>query len=62
MRHEPQLGEIELHTALLSELSTAGSWENGNSVLYPILGLHSRDEPDMLVHETIAKCRSSFAQ
>ena len=27
-----------------------------------ILGLHSRDEADILVYKTIAKCRSSFAQ
>ena len=27
----------------------------------PILGLHSRDEADMLVYKTMAKCRSSFA-
>ena len=26
-----------------------------------ILGLHSRDEADMLVYKTMAKCRSSFA-
>ena len=28
---------VVLHTALLSELSTAGSWANGNSFLYPVL-------------------------
>ena len=27
----------------------------------PILELHSRDEADMLMYKTIAKCRSSFA-
>ena len=37
MGHDPQPGEIVLHAALLSELSTAGSWANENSVLYPIL-------------------------
>ena len=37
MGDEPQPGEIVLHTALLLELSTAGSWANGNSVLYLIL-------------------------
>ena len=32
MGHDPQPGEIVLHAALLSELSTAGSWANENSV------------------------------
>ena len=31
------------------------------SIHFPILGLHSRDEADMLVYKTMAKCRSSFA-
>ena len=37
MGHDPQPGEIVLHTALLSEPSTAGSWATENSVLYPII-------------------------
>ena len=34
-------------------------WTFLNHIL--ILGLHSRDEAAMLVHKTMAKCRSRFA-
>ena len=35
--------------------------QNVQANMKGILGLHSRDEADMLVYKTMAKCRSSFA-
>ena len=57
MGRDPHPGEIVLHTALLSELSTAESWANGNSVLYPILESFSTDDEHDYEYEF-----SSFSQ